>query len=94
MKAVMVFILLAFPAIVWCNGDDMTTNIREVKAKHESRLLQQPGVVSVGIGQDEAGREVIVVGLARDESKAAARIPETLDGYPVRIQTVGPIQAQ
>lgn len=93
MKTAAIFILLAIPAIVCCNGDDMPTNIQQVKAKYESELMRQPGVVSVGIGQDSSGRKVIVVGLEKAETKSAA-IPESLDGYPVRVETVGPIKAQ
>jgi hypothetical protein len=93
-KTAAIFILMAIPAIVWCNGDDMSTNIQQVKAKYESELMRQPGVVSVGIGQDSSGRKVIVVGLEKAETKSAASIPESLDGYSVRVETVGPIKAQ
>lgn len=94
MKAALILIFSTFPTIAACNGDDMTTNIQQVKAKYESRLLQQPGVVSVGIGQDERGNKVIVVGLDKAEPKTAAGIPESLEGYPVRVETVGPIKAR
>ena len=66
--------------------------IEEVKARHAEALLAQPGVVSVGIGLDEDGRPAIIVGVERED--AAASLPRTLEGHPVRVRGVGPVRAQ
>ena len=73
---------------------EMPTTIQEVKARHESRLMAQPGVVAVGIGHDADGNETIVVSLDRDRPDARAQLPQTLEGYPVRVQVIGPMRAQ
>jgi hypothetical protein len=68
--------------------------ISEVKRTYEAELLSLPEVVSVGIGQDPAGNQVIVVGLAGDNPKTKALVPERLEGYPVIVQTMGTIKSQ
>lgn len=72
----------------------MPASIQEVKAKHEARLMATPGVVSVGIGRDSDGRDVIIVGLERERPETRRSLPEVLEGYPVRTQVVGRIRAQ
>jgi len=42
-----------------CGRENMPTSVQEARAKHEARLMAQPGVVSVGIGRDADGTEVI-----------------------------------
>lgn len=66
--------------------------IREVKAAHEARLLALPGVVSVGLGRSPEGEDVIVVCLDRARPRTLAALPETLAGYPVRIEITGPVK--
>ena len=68
--------------------------IEEVKARHAEALLARPGVVSVGIGLDEDGRPAIIVGVEREETAAALALPPALEGHPVRVQVVGPVQAR
>ena len=70
----------------------MTPTLREVKRRHEGSLLALPGVVSVGIGLDERGREAIVVGLDRPRPELAPRLPADLEGFPVRIEVIGPVR--
>ena len=72
----------------------MPATIKEVKARHESRLMAQPGVVAVGIGRDPDGKEAIVVSLDRDRPESRASLPEALEGYPVRVQVTGPMRAR
>lgn len=71
----------------------MPPTIQDVKAKHESRLMQIPGVVSVGIGKNPEGEMAIIVGTDRLRPEIEAQIPKVLDGYPVVVQPVGTIQA-
>jgi hypothetical protein len=70
----------------------MPPSLTAAKKKHEARLLQLPGVVSVGIGSDERGREAIVIGIADSNPKIRARLPANLEGYPVILRIVGPIK--
>lgn len=72
----------------------MPRTIQEVKTRHQDRLLALPGVVSVGIGQNPDGKPVIVIGLERAHPRTKARLPETLDGYAVRVDVVGQIKAR
>lgn len=72
----------------------MPPSIHEVKAQHERRLLAIEGVVSVGVGRDSAGRPIIVIGLDKSRLRTMVQLPQTLDGYPVRVEVVGEIKAQ
>jgi len=77
-------------------GDDlgMSPTIQEVKKNHETQLLDMPGVVSVGIGLDANGKQVIVVGLESSDPEIEAKIPAELEGFPVVLQTIGSLKAQ
>jgi len=63
--------------------------IREVKARHEDRLLSLPGVVSVGIGRAAGGNMEIVVGLDRHRPVTEREVPAELEGFPVRVEVIG-----
>jgi len=71
----------------------LTPSIEETKARHASRLLELPGVVSVGIGRDEAGRPAIVVGLLDPPRAEETALPQTLDGHPVVTRVIGALRA-
>jgi hypothetical protein len=69
---------------------ERTSPGRETKRRHEAALLDQPGVVGVGIGPDG----VIEVYLA-DESEAHRRqIPAQLEAVPVRVIVSGAFHAR
>jgi hypothetical protein len=56
----------------------------EVLRRHEAALRSVPGVTGVGLGEDDEGREVIVIFISqsvRDLDAMRARVPEVLDGY-------------
>ena len=72
----------------------MSPSIQEVKAKHEDRILAMPGVVSVGIGRGPDGQSVIIVGLDGLRPQTVKQLPKLLDGYPVRVEIIGPVKAQ
>ncbi len=72
----------------------MQTSIQDVKAQHEAELMAMNGVVSVGIGLDDDGNEVIVVGIDADRPSIRAQVPRTVEGYPVRVEVVGRLRAQ
>jgi hypothetical protein len=72
----------------------MPPTIYEVKARHAPRFVALPGVVSVGVGRDAGGEEVIVIGLDRARPETQARLPTQLEGYSVRVQIIGTVKAQ
>jgi hypothetical protein len=72
----------------------MSPTIQEVKAKHAPRFLALPGVVSMGIGRDADGHEVIVIGLDRARPETQASLPAQLDGYRVRVEIIGTVKAR
>lgn len=62
------------------------TRARAVKARHETALLQVPGVVALGIGLAPAGTPALVVSV---QPTAGDGVPAELDGVPVVIQDTG-----
>ena len=72
----------------------MPPSIIEVKTRHEIRLLQLPGVISVGIGKDKNGIPTIIVGLKSSNPETESQLPTRLDGYPVQVRFVGEIKIQ
>lgn len=72
----------------------MTSDIQEVLARHRSQLLAHPGVVSVGIGLDEARNPVIVVGVEQETAAHPATIPKQLEGHGVVVRFVGTVRTQ
>ena len=89
----LVLVLLTFtPGSV--KDREMPATIQDVKARHARQLLATPGVVSVGIGLDAEGREMIVIGLDRPRPETQAALPTQLEGYPVRVDIIGAVKAQ
>jgi hypothetical protein len=65
----------------------------EVLNRHAGELTRMRGVLSVGIGRDDAGRPVIVIGLDGERPETQAALPASLDGVPVQVMTSGRIRA-
>ncbi len=92
--------MIVLAALVFAGACQVTEKIAvekpiaQVKAEHESRLMAMPGVVSVGLGQDEDGTQVIVIGVKNEEYSRTLTLPEELLSYPVRFQVMGTIKAQ
>ena len=72
----------------------MSPSIKEVKIKHEARLMALPGVVSVGIGRAKDGSSAIIVGLDAANPSIETQIPQSLEDYPVVVQVIGAIKPQ
>ncbi|MGI9556542.1 MAG: hypothetical protein ACR2N5_01230 [Solirubrobacterales bacterium] len=72
----------------------MAASIEEARARHAARLLELPGVVSVGIGLDAEGSPAIVVGLEDETPEARARLPRSLEGHPVVCCVAGALRAR
>ncbi len=74
-------------------GPRVKPSIQDVKNKHAARLLALPGVVSVGIGRDDGGNPVLVIGLQDSRPETLAAVPDDLEGFSVQKQVTGPIRA-
>ena len=77
-----------------CEDSNMSPSIHDVKAKYKDQLMAEPGVVSVGIGRDDEGNSVIIVGLDSPRPETMGKLPKELDGYRLRVEVVGPLKAQ
>ncbi len=71
----------------------------EARRLHEGRLMQLANVTGVGIGKDEhSGADVIIVfvtrAVDRDLLPADDVVPDELEGVPVRVLAIGPVDAQ
>jgi len=66
--------------------------VAEVIAAHDDSLLAVPGVIGVYEGARDDGTPVIRVLATGLSAAARARIPETLEGYPVEIEWSGEIR--
>ncbi len=65
---------------------------RAIKRRHSPQLLQQPGVCGVGVEKDEAGNYVIAIHLDTDDPAVRARLPEQIEGHPVKFIRSGPFR--
>ena len=68
-------------------------SIEEVFDRHESRLMTTAGVEGVGIG-GSPDAPVILVMVRQGATAMAARLPTSLEGYPVVVEVSGEISAQ
>src|SRR5262249_13712201 len=66
--------------------------LREVKRRHSARLLSQPGVCGVDIERDETGQDVLTVHLDTDDPQVRERLPDQIEGYPVKFVKSGPFR--
>jgi len=79
----------------WFSPDDRASSApvparprpEEVLNRHSGELMRLRGVLSVGIGRDDAGRPVIVIGLDGERPETQAALPASLDGVPVQVLT-------
>lgn len=66
--------------------------IQQVLERHTDSLLSVPAVVGVAQGES-GGRPVIQILVVHRTPELEARLPRTLDGYPVVIVETGEIRA-
>ncbi len=69
-----------------------TRPIETVLAEHTPALMAMPGVVGTYQGALEDGRPCIGVLLLYGHPETRSRIPEELEGHPVRIHETDPIR--
>ncbi|PKQ19189.1 MAG: hypothetical protein CVT66_11350 [Actinobacteria bacterium HGW-Actinobacteria-6] len=73
--------------------ETLAPHAADVRARYTDALMASAAVVSVGIGQDEHGGPVIVVGVTAAEKEAVA-LPRSIEGVPVIVHPVGTIKTQ
>ena len=66
--------------------------VRQIKRRHASQLLTQPGVCGVGVEKDEAGQFVLAVHLETDDPKVREGLPSQIEGQPVKYVKSGPFR--
>ncbi len=71
----------------------MPFSIQEVKSKYEKRLLNMPGIVSVGIGRNANGNEILIVGLDGSHPDTVVKLPKVLKGFQVQVEIMGSLSA-
>jgi hypothetical protein len=96
MNRIVLFILVLCLLSCQLCGEEraVSPTIQDVKAKHEDLLMAMPGVVSVGIGKNPDGQLVIIVGLDGRRPETVNQLPTILEGYPVRMEIIGPVKAR
>lgn len=73
-------------------GDEQSSPVAAVRARHEQRFMSIDGVRGVGIGMDEIGGDIILLYLLDEAAKE--RVPDEIEGIPIRTIVVGEIDAQ
>lgn len=71
---------------------EVRMEIDAVLEKHEDKLMAIPGVEGIGVGGTKS-KPVILVMVRSDDKRITARIPKTIEGYPVKVEVTGEIQA-
>lgn len=66
--------------------------IETVLKRHNDRLLALPGVVGTAIGQCD-GKLCVKVFVVKKTPAVVARLPSTLEGFPVIVEETGEIRA-
>ena len=67
--------------------------IAAVLATHTPELMRLEGVVGTAESRLADGRTCVLVMVSRMTPELRRRIPERLEGWPVRVETTGPIRA-
>lgn len=63
--------------------------LRDIQVRHESRLLDRPGVHGMGIGVDPVSRELVFL-IAVDKNGLAPRLPGDIEGVRVVVDRSDP----
>lgn len=66
--------------------------IEEVKSKYTEKIMKIPGVIGLGIGEEE-GETVIKVFVVKKAEEVQRRVPDRLEGYRVVLMETGTIRA-
>jgi hypothetical protein len=61
----------------------------EIKRKNSAFLLGLPGVVGVGVAPDDSGSYGLIVHVETDDKDLHQRIPDHIEGCPIKIVQSG-----
>lgn len=61
----------------------------EIKRKNSAFLLGLPGVVGVGVAEDDSGSYGLIIHVDSDDHELVQRIPERIEGCAVKIKQSG-----
>jgi hypothetical protein len=64
----------------------------QIKERHSTRLLSLPGVVGVGVTEDDAGQYALTVHVETDDPEVRGRLPDEIEGCPVKVVQSGRYQ--
>jgi hypothetical protein len=67
-------------------------SIADVLAAHTPELMRIPGVLGTGEGV-QRGKPAILVLVERVTPEVEARVPATIEGYPVELHETGSVSA-
>ncbi len=65
--------------------------IEAVLRRYSEELMLLPGVVMVGQGQDEAGRDAVAIGVKTNSDLAG--LPKEVGGFPIQAMVIGEVDA-
>ena len=68
-------------------------SVNDVKQKYQSKIMNIPGVVGIGVGKENESDAIMVLVVERT-SVIEKKVPKQLKGFPVIIQETGVIRAQ
>jgi hypothetical protein len=63
---------------------------RAIKDRHSLALLRTPGIHGVGVQEDGAGNQTLVI--LADPKIAKSSLPADIEGLPVSLETSGPFE--
>ncbi len=84
--------LLVFSGLASAQGnrDNALERVKEVQERHTNELMAKAGVVGTAVGDNDAGRNAVLVLL---EKPGLGGIPQDLEGVPVHPVVTGKIEA-
>ena len=69
-----------------------TRDINTVKEAHTDELMAIPNVVGVAVGALDDGTPCVLVLLAEETEETKRKIPQKLEGHPVKVLVTGEIK--
>ncbi len=70
------------------DGERERPSLRQVMEEHRDGWMDRPEVTGVGLGRCE-GEPCIVLYLIRASEEAEEALPDSVQGYPVRLEVTG-----
>lgn len=70
------------------DGERERPSLREVMEEHREGWMERPEVTGMGIGRC-GGEPCIVLYLVRPSEEAETTLPDSVQGYPVRLEVTG-----